>query len=91
MSARRANADPAEGVPLMAQDPKNAAANAQEGFFAATDRIPEEVWYWAAIASIGISAILKVLKQDNWALFVGQWPPTFLILAIFHKVLRPSR
>ena len=75
----------------MATDTTNAAANAQESFFATTDRIPEEVWYWAAIASIGISAILKVLKKDNWALFVGQWPPTFLILAIFHKVLRPSR
>ncbi len=75
----------------MAKDTTDAAKGAQESFFAATDQIPEEVWYWAAISSIGISAILKVLGKDNWALFVGQWPPTFLILAIFHKVLRPSR
>jgi hypothetical protein len=25
------------------------------------------------------------------ALFVGQWPPTFLLMAIVHKILRPSR
>ncbi len=75
----------------MAKDIDDTAKGAQESFFAATDQIPEEVWYWAAIASIGISALLKVLKKDHWALFVGQWPPTFLILAIFHKVLRPSR
>ena len=75
----------------MAKDIADAAKGPQETFFAATDQIPEEVWYWAAIASIGISALLKVLGKDNWALFVGQWPPTFLVLAIFHKVLRPGR
>jgi hypothetical protein len=43
------------------------------------------------MGSIVISAILKLMGKDNWALFVGQWPPTFLVLAIFHKVLRPSK
>jgi len=70
---------------------RGGAAGAQEGYFAFTDQIPEEVWYWAAMGAIGISAILKLMKKDNWALFVGQWPPTFLILAVFHKVLRPSK
>lgn len=75
----------------MANDTTDAAKGAQESFFVVTDQIPEEVWYWAAMGSIGISALLKLLKKDNWALFVGQWPPTFLILAIFHKVVRTSR
>ncbi len=75
----------------MADDTTNTAKGAQESFFAVTDQIPEEAWYWAAMGSIAVSALLKLLKKDHWALFVGQWPPTFLILAIFHKVLRPSR
>ena len=75
----------------MAKDATNTAKEAQESYFSVTDQVPEEVWYWAAIGSIGLSALLKVLKKDNWALFVGQWPPTFLILAVFHKLLRPSR
>ena len=75
----------------MAKDATNTAKDAQESYFSVTDQVPEEVWYWAAIGSIGISALLKLLKKDNWALFVGQWPPTFLILAVFHKMLRPSR
>ena len=62
----------------------------QASYFDFTDRVPEQVWYWSAIGSILISAALKLAGKDNWSLFVGQWPPTFLILGVFHKVLRPS-
>ncbi len=75
----------------MARDVAQGAGDAQDVFFSFTDQVPEEVWYWAAIGSIGLSALFKLFGKDNWALFVGQWPPTFLILAVFHKVLRPSR
>lgn len=75
----------------MASNAARQAEQTQETYFSLTDQIPEEAWYWAAIGSIGLSAILKLMGKDNWALFVGQWPPTFLILAVFHKMLRPSR
>ncbi len=67
------------------------AQETQKTFFRVTDSIPEETWYWAALASIGISAVLKLNKRDNWALFVGQWPPTFLLFALFSRLLRPSQ
>ncbi len=75
----------------MARDPVQQAGEAQQTYFSLTDQVPEQTWYWAAIGSILVSAVLKLMGKDNWALFVGQWPPTFLILAVFHKVLRPSR
>ena len=75
----------------MARKSVQQAEEAQQTYFSLTDQIPEQTWYWAAISSILISAALKLMGKDNWALFVGQWPPTFLILAIYHKVLRPSR
>lgn len=75
----------------MASDATKQAQRAQESYFSFTDQVPEEAWYWAAIGSILLSAGFKLAGKDSWALFVGQWPPTFLILAIFHKVLRPSR
>ncbi len=62
----------------------------QTTYFQFTDQVPEQVWYWAAIGSILVSAVLKLLGKDNWSLFVGQWPPTFLILGVFHKLVRPS-
>jgi hypothetical protein len=64
--------------------------DAQQGYFQVTDAVPEEVWYWSAMGAILLSATLKLAGKDNWALFVGQWPPTFLVLAIFHKLVRPS-
>ncbi|HET8587928.1 MAG TPA: hypothetical protein VFM74_08665 [Candidatus Limnocylindria bacterium] len=63
---------------------------AQRSFFRVTDNIPEEAWYWAALGSIGLSAMLKLLDRDHWALFVGQWPPTFIAFALYHRLVRPS-
>ncbi len=67
------------------------AAEAQQTFFRITDNIPEETWYWAAVGSIGISALLKLANKDDWAIFVGQWPPTFLLFGLYHRLVRPSR
>ena len=75
----------------MASDAGNQTKQAQETYFEFTNQVPAEVWYWAALGSIALSAGFKLAGKDNWALFVGQWPPTFLILAVFHKVLRPQQ
>ena len=66
------------------------AEAAQRSFFRVTDSVPEEAWYWLALGSIGVSAALKLRKQDDWALFVGQWPPTFLLFGLYHRLLRPG-
>ncbi len=66
-------------------------SKANQGYFRVTDQIPEDAWYWAALGSIIVSAILFVVKRRDWSLFVGQWPPTFLLFGLFHKLLRPSR
>ncbi len=64
--------------------------SAQQKFFRVTDNIPEEAWYWLALGSIGISASLKLLDKNSWALFVGQWPPTFILFGLYHRLIRPS-
>jgi hypothetical protein len=67
------------------------AGTAQQSFFRVTDNIPEETWYWLALGSIGVSAMLKMMEKDDWALFVGQWPPTFLLFGLYHRLLRPGQ
>ncbi len=67
------------------------AGEAQQSFFRATDSVPEEAWYWLALGSIGVSAVLKLMEKDHWALFVGQWPPTFLLFGLYHRLVRPSQ
>ncbi len=68
-----------------------AAADVQTQFFRITDQVPQETWYWAAVLSIAASAVLFVMGKRDWSLFVGQWPPTFMLFGIFHKVVHPSR
>jgi hypothetical protein len=53
-----------------------------------TAKIPSDVWLWAAFGSIGLSLAFKIAKKDNLALFVGQWPPTFLILGVYNKLVK---
>jgi hypothetical protein len=67
------------------------AQDAQDQYFRITDQVPDEVWYWAALGSIIASALLFAFQKRDWSLFVGQWPPTFLLFGLFHKLLRPSR
>ena len=70
--------------------PAPAAHAAEREFFALTNRVPEEAWYWAAVGSIGAAALLKLAGKDHWALFVGQWPPTFLLFGLYHRLARPG-
>lgn len=58
----------------------------QKTVLGVTDNVPEEAWYWAAVGSIGLSAILKVSGKDNLAIFVGQWPPTFLLFGLYYRL-----
>jgi hypothetical protein len=34
------------------------------------------------------SAVLKIMGRDNWALFVGQWAPAFLIMGVYNKMVK---
>ncbi len=61
--------------------------DASEQALRITDSIPESTWYWAALASIGLSAFLRLKGNAHWALFVGQWPPTFLLFGLYSKIV----
>jgi hypothetical protein len=61
---------------------------AQNRYFTLTDSIPQAGWYWAAMVSIAASATLWLAGKRHWSTFVGQWPPTFLLLALFHTFSR---
>lgn len=65
--------------------------DAQQTFFTAMEKVPTPVYYWAGIGSILASLILHQMGRKQDALFVGQWPPTFFILAVLYKNVRPSR
>lgn len=53
-----------------------------------TARIPSDVYLWAALGSMAVSASLKMMDKNDEALFVGQWAPSFLLLGIYNKLVK---
>jgi hypothetical protein len=74
----------------MTENVPASADSAQRKFFRVTDNITEEAWYWAAVGSIGLSAALKMANRNDWSIFVGQWPPTFILFGLYHRLIHPS-
>ena len=59
----------------------------QDQYFRITDQVPGQVWYWASLASIFASAGLRLAGKRDLSIFVGQWPPTFILFGLFHKLV----
>ncbi len=53
-----------------------------------TAKLPSDLFLWAALGSMALSATLKIMKKDEEALFVGQWPAPFLILGLYNKIVK---
>ena len=53
-----------------------------------TAKIPSDVFLWAALGSMAVSATLKCLRKNETALFVGQWAAPFLLLGIYNKLVK---
>jgi hypothetical protein len=64
--------------------------NPQNVLFKVLDRVPSQLWYILGISSVVASMILQATGNKNWADFVGKWPPTLLLLGLYHKLLRPG-
>ena len=69
----------------------NAAMERPAAYLRMMEKIPTGAYMGAALAAIAGSATLRVLGKKDAAIFVGQWPPTFILLALAYKLLRPSR
>lgn len=53
-----------------------------------TAKLPSDIFLWAAVGAIAASAVLKIMKKDKDALFVGQWPAPFLLLGLYNKLVK---
>lgn len=69
------------------------AMESREGGFARpieryTEKLPSDLFLWAAMGSIAASLTLQFAGKKNESLFVGQWAPTFLILGLYNKLVK---
>jgi len=53
-----------------------------------TAKLPSDVFLWAAIGSMAVSATLKLCGRKHDALFVGQWAAPFLLFGIYNKIVK---
>ena len=53
-----------------------------------TSKLPSSAYLAMALGSMGASAILKAVGRNDWALFVGQWAPAFLIMGVYNKMVK---
>lgn len=53
-----------------------------------TSKLPSDLFLWAALGSMAVSASLKIMGRNQTALFVGQWAPSFLILGLYNKLVK---
>jgi len=53
-----------------------------------TANISSDVFLWAALGSMGVSAALKCFGKKHDALFVGQWAAPFLLLGVYNKLVK---
>ncbi len=53
-----------------------------------TAKLPSDIFLWAAIGSMAISAALQLSNNKNKSLFVGQWAAPFLLFGIYNKMVK---
>ncbi|MPZ23781.1 MAG: hypothetical protein GEU28_09585 [Dehalococcoidia bacterium] len=79
----------------MNTDRLNESARAGERLAAESTRTVEKMpvrrFWLAAVGSMGVSALLFALGKRQASNFVGLWVPSLISLALFYRLLRPSR
>ena len=53
-----------------------------------TAKLPSDIFLWAALGSIGVSAALQIAGKQKTSLFIGQWVAPFLLLGVYNKIVK---
>jgi hypothetical protein len=71
----------------------NKAEQHQEGPLAKTieqqtAKLPSDTFLWAALGSMGVSAVLQMMGKKQASLFVGDWVAPFLLFGVYNKIVK---
>lgn len=53
-----------------------------------TSKLPSDLFLWAAVGSIGASALLQIMGKKKASLFVGEWVSPFLLFGVYNKIVK---
>jgi hypothetical protein len=51
-----------------------------------TAKLPSDLFLWAAVGAIGVSALLEFSGNTEKSRFVGQWVAPFLLVGLYNKL-----
>ncbi len=55
-----------------------------------TAKLPSDIFLWAAIGAIGVSAYFEMTGNSEKSRFIGQWVSPFLLLGVYNKLVKIS-
>jgi hypothetical protein len=55
---------------------------------AKTSKVPSSAYLLAAVGCMVASATCKIMGEDHWSLFIGQWAPAILIMGVYNKQVK---
>jgi hypothetical protein len=65
-------------------------AETRNTYFKMMEAVPTQAYLGAAGGSMVLSLLMRLFGKKDAAVFFGQLPPTFLLMALAYKLLRPS-
>lgn len=53
-----------------------------------TAKLPSDLFLWAAVGSMGASAIFQLMGKKHASLFVGDWVAPLLLFGVYNKIVK---
>lgn len=53
-----------------------------------TAKLPSDLFLWAALGSMGVSAALHLAGNKDQSRFVGQWVAPLLLFGVYNKIVK---
>lgn len=73
---------------VSAVNPLRKEGNVAKAIESQTSRLPSDFFLWSAAGVMATSLVLKLLKKDHLALFIGQWTAPLLLFGLYNKVVK---
>jgi hypothetical protein len=53
-----------------------------------TAQLPSDMFLWAAVGSMGASALFQIMGKKHASLFIGDWVAPLLLFGVYNKIVK---
>jgi len=53
-----------------------------------TAKLPSDMFLWAAVGSMGASALFQLMGKKHASLFIGDWVAPLLLFGVYNKIVK---